>query len=383
MNATAKIFVLSAILAVGRSTIAGAVEPGGDASNGGVAGDVPSTLVEEAAEQLNDGRFMVRRFAAERLRSWDTRSVPVLRKTLREGTLEATETAAAILADIALRNAPSRDGGAYDALRARIESVPSAATLTASAAAEDIAEHRGRIAVERLRRRGADIGLGLVMSQGEKARSRERMVIDEDFDDSPATLSWLRWLRGVPMIVLQDRHITTSLAESLIDIDAASLLVVDCELSPDTLRVLGQWQSLRSLEVRYTDLDPSSLRSWARQRTLQSVYVMGAGLTEDDIVELRGADPTLAIEFKRGGFLGVMSSLRGGVCEISQVVPGSGAERAGLKEHDIIVRIGGSPVNDFDELRRLIGQLDSEHETSLMYVRDNNIFETRIKLGRM
>ena len=40
--------------------------------------------------------------------------------------------------------------------------------------------------------------------------------------------------------------------------------------------------------------------------------------------------------------------------EVVQVVPGSPAERAGLRAEDLIVALGGRPVEDVDDLQRLM-----------------------------
>ena len=52
------------------------------------------------------------------------------------------------------------------------------------------------------------------------------------------------------------------------------------------------------------------------------------------------------------------------------VNPGSAAERAGLRDGDVLVRVGGEPVNTFEELRNAIRARQPGDVVRLVYLRD-------------
>ena len=62
------------------------------------------------------------------------------------------------------------------------------------------------------------------------------------------------------------------------------------------------------------------------------------------------------IDFKMGAFLGVMCQPPPFPCQVIEVIADSGGGAGGIEIHDIIVRYGGNPVANFDELRKLIGK---------------------------
>ncbi|MBI2206038.1 MAG: M28 family peptidase [Candidatus Rokubacteria bacterium] len=72
-----------------------------------------------------------------------------------------------------------------------------------------------------------------------------------------------------------------------------------------------------------------------------------------------------------GAFLGVVGDATGGDgARLSEVMPGSAAERAGMRDGDVIVRIAGEPVQGFEDLRRVIGGKKPGDTVELVYLRN-------------
>ncbi len=68
--------------------------------------------------------------------------------------------------------------------------------------------------------------------------------------------------------------------------------------------------------------------------------------------------------------------------EIEQVVPGSAAEKAGLKQGDVIVKIQDTEIQDLLALRQLLNRFDAGDSLSLTYVRDGGEAQTiSLELG--
>ena len=66
---------------------------------------------------------------------------------------------------------------------------------------------------------------------------------------------------------------------------------------------------------------------------------------------------------------------------LSQVVAGSGAAKAGLKEGDVLVRFGDRPLNSFDDLLSALKDRQPGDEVRLLYLRDGLDHATMATLG--
>jgi Do/DeqQ family serine protease len=66
---------------------------------------------------------------------------------------------------------------------------------------------------------------------------------------------------------------------------------------------------------------------------------------------------------------------------VSQVQPGSAAERAGLRQGDVITTLNGAPVNDPNSLRNRVASTRPGTETQLGVVRDGRETQVRVALG--
>ena len=67
---------------------------------------------------------------------------------------------------------------------------------------------------------------------------------------------------------------------------------------------------------------------------------------------------------------------------ITQVVPGSAAEKSGLKVDDIIVGIDDKKITDASELRNTIGLMGSGEDVHIEYIRNGDTLVTVAKLGQ-
>jgi hypothetical protein len=85
-----------------------------------------------------------------------------------------------------------------------------------------------------------------------------------------------------------------------------------------------------------------------------------------------------------GTFLGVGGDGRtpGDGVRLAHVVPGSAAERAGLRDGDVLVRVAGHPVNTFEELRNTIRARQPGDVIRLVYLRDGRDHVTSATLER-
>jgi S1-C subfamily serine protease len=65
---------------------------------------------------------------------------------------------------------------------------------------------------------------------------------------------------------------------------------------------------------------------------------------------------------------------------VGKVRKGTPAERAGLRQGDVITSLGGQPVLFADDLHRLVSQMPAGRQISLTYVREGREHDTLIRL---
>jgi len=84
-----------------------------------------------------------------------------------------------------------------------------------------------------------------------------------------------------------------------------------------------------------------------------------------------------------GALLGVVTVPRPGNdgLRLSSVMPGTGAERAGLREGDVIVRFAGTAVEGLEELRALIRDRKPGDNVAVLYLRNGEAYATSATLG--
>jgi membrane-associated protease RseP (regulator of RpoE activity) len=68
---------------------------------------------------------------------------------------------------------------------------------------------------------------------------------------------------------------------------------------------------------------------------------------------------------------------------VTDVVPGSPADRAGLKVGDVVTDVGGKPVEDADDFRRALKAFGSGEVVLLSVSRDSRTESVRARLGRI
>ncbi|TKC07629.1 Do family serine endopeptidase [Pedobacter frigoris] len=65
---------------------------------------------------------------------------------------------------------------------------------------------------------------------------------------------------------------------------------------------------------------------------------------------------------------------------VTDVVPGSGAEAAGLRKGDIIKKVGGATIYDSPDLQEKIGRMSPGDKVQLTYLRDGQLKNTNVTL---
>ena len=169
----------------------------------------------------------------------------------------------------------------------------------------------------------------------------------------------------------------------------------------DEALMLKHFHQLTSVELARMDLEGGAFDGLAEVTQLRRLNLHRCKFPTSAFIDFRqkrsGNTGSLAsskvdIVFKPKVFLGV-SGDDGGLggrfpklqaqkaCIITRVVPGEGAERAGMKIGDEVIQIGDHPIKNFDELRVVIGQYEIGEEATIKVLRDGKELTLKATLG--
>jgi WD40 repeat protein len=110
-----------------------------------------------------------------------------------------------------------------------------------------------------------------------------------------------------------------------------------------------------------------------------------ASASAEGALNIWGYKPS-ALAFSKGGrgYLGVtvQTPAGGQGCEIQQVLAGTAADQAGLQPGDLILKVGDTGVNTFEEAVQAIGSHKEGEEVEFTVERNGKQEKKKIKLGR-
>jgi len=128
------------------------------------------------------------------------------------------------------------------------------------------------------------------------------------------------------------------------------------EESPEDLRLLPRLRNLRHVGIHGLKIDAPTLALLGRLRSLENIQLYGTGVSDEAVAALAARFPNAEIDVRKGGKLGVGGQRIVGPCQITQVVAGSAADRAGLQIGDVVLSMDGVAVKNFEGLTEYVGR---------------------------
>ena len=217
------------------------------------------------------------------------------------------------------------------------------------------------------------------------AMSRQRMLVEinENWNGDVETLQWLTWLSGYDNVRLEEGSATVDVIREVTKMpDLRSLILADAEVSTESLEVLATIPRLDTLEFQYSKLAESHGDLIAKLPLRTSLILMGTGLSQKRADQLIEELPGLQIQYRRGGFLGVMCIDNFDVCEVTGIQEGSAAEAAGLMRGDVITMVNETEIKHFRDLQKAINQHVPGDEVEVKYQRAGQEKSLKLELRR-
>lgn len=225
------------------------------------------------------------------------------------------------------------------------------------------------------------------------------------------------WPRLATHYEFVNQTIPASIIERLQGSTVNSLKFSNCAASAILHKQLRQISSLSQLALEETLVDKQWFETFESIRSLTRVNLNLCKFDPADYRKLTRLRPNLLINFTPQAFLGIRSpdvgdvNLRrarmiarmraakqakpgqeiagpefelpatGAGCTISDVVGGSGAEKAGLQPGDVIKKIDGQPITIFEDIRLIIAQHRAGDKLAVQFQRDGKSKTATIELG--
>ena len=307
--------------------------------------------------QLDADEFLTRETAMLELIAAGPAALPVIKPVLTAGSLETISRALFVVQQLGSsgnENAQEQAWALLVELAGRKESPVLA--RRAATVLDEITQQRKVIALAELEALGVRIARSQFLGGLPLDEEVMSIEIGDAFQGQETDLRRLKWLQDVPVVIFSGQKVTdgwiaqTAAMPSLEELHLYQTRVSDASLLP-----LAGYQSLRQLGIYYTPIGDDALAALAKLPMLSFVKLYGTKATAKRAGEIR-ANTGLAIDFRRGAFLGVGCSTLDGTCTVSTVHIGSPAQKAGLAEDDVIIRYGETKITTFDTLTELIRQ---------------------------
>lgn len=286
--------------------------------------------VQQWIRELDDDRFHVREAATRRLSELDASAIPALEQAAAEGSMEVTIRAIAVMRKIGGRDDQSSER-VHAALARLSQPDFSLAGEHAKRALQELVVIDGERAREFLLSLGANYGTGV--NTGEGIPTPAHLEFRKEWRGS---LDDFRRIRQV-----QDLDRLTLIGSKFTD-----------EVVPDILNLDG----LDALDLYGTKISASG------QQIVKEKF--------------RGE-----LDIRAGAKLGVQSRTGQLQCMIDLVVPGSAADRGGIRANDVVIRCDGQDVNSFQKLTDIISEKSPGESLDLVIMRGNNLVRLKVELG--
>lgn len=349
------------------------------------SGELSDDQLRAYVEMLGAPNYHRREVAMRLLEGAGQRVIEPLEEAIASGNLEIVNRANQILQSLAILELPSDRPVAWNALQRVKQFGPGSASTRADSAIEMIESDRSQRAHARLAAAGLVAGQHSFVFGGQN-HDAKLILFPGDWKVDQEALSWLSWMYDTTTVVVQEDAITEEVLTALSTLPGLrDIQIRDGKLSTAGLKLLGKMKRINTLELLYVEIgdNDEDLFALAELPLRERLILIGTGFDREDASALQGNLKNLEIVYSEGGFLGVQCYSTQLQCEISRIVPGSAAERAGLMVGDVIIQLGEIPVVKFDDLLEAVRTFKPGSKVELKARRGGEVLSFEIQLGRM
>ena len=137
----------------------------------------------------------------------------------------------------------------------------------------------------------------------------------------------------------------------------------------EDLKLLLRLPGLLIVSMHGVPVDNNGAIVLGRLRRVARIELYGTGLKQAQVEVLEEKLKDTHIEFRKGGKLGVAGHPTAVPCHLTMVQQDSAADKAGLQIGDIVQKINGKDVQNFEELTTIIGTFGPGQKIELEILR--------------
>ena len=307
----------------------------------------PLEIVHAWVKSLDADRFEVREAATARLIATGRPAIRPLVASLEDASLEAATRTVLVLRELSMA-ADLDTAFTAEAALERIADSFQASADRARATLRLLASVRQERALEALSEAGARIHredvqygpLGIEFSERWHGKLKD--------------LQHLRWISNVTTVNLSGERFGDRFLTALSRLESVERLVIQGTAVTDVgMANVEKLTGLRWLFVFHTPITDSAVKHLLALPRLDEVKLYGTQVTAAGVAELKESfGDRGTVDRRAGGFLGVALS---GPCQVSRVVPQSAADKADMRQDDIVLKFADQYVSTVQDLIGKIG----------------------------
>jgi len=214
-----------------------------------------------------------------------------------------------------------------------------------------------------------DLSINGAQSDGISANVISLEIKTDAYRGDDQSLTWIRYLRSVEVVSVSGPIVSADLLSLVAQMpNVKKVLIEDATLQPKELLPLKSIAELQHLELTYMPVTDEFVPVLCQLPLTQSLRLYGTGVTTRGEAELARKLEGLEIYRSDGGFLGIASPATGEV-QVTKVVPGSAAAKAGIRLNDRITEIEDKPIKNFTALRATLADFAPDEPVQVKVVR--------------
>jgi hypothetical protein len=328
--------------------------------------------IVRCVRDLDAPEFLAREAATTELLRAGPAVLPLLRPVLTGGSLEATSRALFIVRQVGLAVTLDSEDQAGQLLQelAEHKETPAVARRAAATLAE-LNEQRSSHALDELEQLGARISRSAVAAFFVGDDGTLSIEIGDAFRGQEQDLRRLKWITDVPVLILSGKQVTDGWVQQATLLPALEQLhVYQAKITDQGLEPLAGHAGLKQVGIYHTSVHDAVLKPLQKLPLLGFLKLYGTQVTKDGKEEFERATG-VAVDFRRGAFLGVGGHDDPDACRISTVHRLSPADKAGILPGDVVSKFGGAAVRTFSDLTDKIAPHEFGDEVEIELLRED------------
>jgi hypothetical protein len=332
------------------------VDPAGDQSS-----DEPKTLgfgkqtVSSLIDKIQSDSYASREIAYQLLLSRPDEAIKPIEESLPKVDHDAATRLIRLLGAWATRPDSGNGIQAWESLQRLSSGGVTSNSQLARYHSSAIALEQSEVAAKKLNAMSAFIGTEMVQVVTAAKYDLCILRIDDNFRGTANELRSARWLLDPVLVRLDGKRIDREWLEKIIDMpNVKTVQLKHTSLTAEDIQLLRNMKTLDTLEILYMPLDDTAIESIGSLPIWGSLRIFGTNISPSALPKLESLLEGTQVVFGLGGFLGIQSNAM--TLEVSQVTPGSGADKGGMMVGDRILSIDGKLLQNFEELRKELGK---------------------------